>query len=430
VASVSGTAVLPPSRAGWLPRAAGVAWRTQTWLNVVYLLIAFPTGIAYVVVLVAGIAIGVSLAVIVIGLGLLLVTLAAWRGMAAIERGLARVLLGVTIAPPADRRGLPPIERVTRWLRDPVTWKSLVFVALKLPLGLVSFGVVVGLGFFALVLTFAPVIVLPTTVTVFGWIVDDPLQALPLTVVGLLASLLLLNLCNGLGWLWALWARVMLGPSTVQLRERVDDLRDARARIIAAADAERRRIERDLHDGAQQRLVALSLTLGLAQSRLDADPAAAAPLIAQAREEAQLAVQELRELASGIHPALLSDRGLGPALEALAARAPVPTDVTGVPEVRLPAPVEAAAYFVTAEALTNVAKYARAESASVAIAVEHGHMRLTVRDDGEGGADIRAGSGLSGLRDRVEALDGRLDVFSPLSVGTTITAEIPLVRRG
>ena len=202
-----------------------------------------------------------------------------------------------------------------------------------------------------------------STVTVFGWIVEAPLQALPLTVIGVPAVLLSLHLFNGLAWLWALFARVMLGPSTVELHERVDDLRDARARIIAAGDAERRRIERDLHDGAQQRLVALSLTLGLAESRLQ-DPDAAAPLIAQAREEARLAVQELRELASGIHPALLSDRGLGPALEALAARAPVPTTVDGVPERRLPPQVEAACYFVTAEALTNVAKYAGAMSAS------------------------------------------------------------------
>jgi signal transduction histidine kinase len=412
--------------AGWITRFVGVAWRGQTWLNVAYLLLAFPTGVAYFIVLVIGIFLGVGLAVVMIGLGILVATLAAWRLMAAIERGLARTLLGVAIAVPADRRDLPRIEQITRWLRDPVTWKSLTFVVLKLPLGIVSLAAVAGLGFIALVLTFAPIIVLSTTVTVFGWIVEEPLQALPLTAIGLPSCLLLLHLWNGLGWLWALFARVMLGPSTVQLRERVEDLRDARARIIAAADAERRRIERDLHDGAQQRLVALSLTLGLAQSRLDADPTAAAPLIAQAREEAQLAVQELRELASGIHPALLSDRGLGPALEALAARAPIPTEVVGVPAQRLPPPVESAAYFVTAEALTNVAKYANAHSASVALAVEHGRMRLTVRDDGVGGADLAAGRGLRGLRDRVEALDGTLHVQSPVGQGTTITVEIPL----
>ena len=409
----------------WQARFARVGWRGQTWLNLAYLLVAFPTGLAYFIVLVVGITTGVGLAVLVVGLVILLATLAAWRGMAAIERGIARALLGVVIAQPPDRHGIRLPERIGRWLRDPVTWKSLVFVALKFPLGLASFAIVAFLGFFALVLTFAPLIVLVTPVTVFGWIVESPLQALPLTIVGLIADLLLLHLGNGLAWLWGLFARVMLGPSTVQLRARVDDLRDARARIIAAADAERRRIERDLHDGAQQRLVALSLTLGMAESRLS-DPEAAAPLIAQAREEAQLAVQELRELASGIHPALLSDRGLGPALEALAARAPVPTSVDGVPEERLPAPVESAVYFVTAEALTNVAKYARAQSASVTVQVEHGRVYLTVRDDGVGGADLEAGTGLRGLRDRVEALDGRLDVHSPPGSGTTITAEIPL----
>ena len=415
-----------PPQAGTTLRFARVAWQGQTWLNVAYLLLAFPTGLAYFIVLAVGLAVGAGLAVVVVGLGLLLATLAAWRGFAAVERALARGLLGVAIARPADRRGQPLTQRVARWLRDPVTWKSLVFVALKFPLGVLTFALLASLGFFSLVLAFAPLIVLATPVTVFGWIVDDPLQALPLTVVGTLAVLLLLHLLNGLAWLWGLFARVMLGPSTVQLHERVDDLRDARARIIAAGDAERRRIERDLHDGAQQRLVALSLTLGMAESRLSADPAAAAPLIAQAREEAKLAVQELRELASGIHPALLSERGLGPALEALAARAPVPTDVEGLPVPRLPPAVESAAYFVTAEALTNVAKYARAETAAVAVAVEHGRFRLTVRDDGAGGADPTAGSGLRGLRDRVEALDGSLEVDSPAGVGTTVVAEIPL----
>jgi signal transduction histidine kinase len=306
-----------------------------------------------------------------------------------------------------------------------MTWKGLVFVALKFPLGVASFAIVCGAGFFSLVLLFAPVIVLFTTVTFFGWIVESPLQALPLTVIGVPAVLLSLNFFNGMAWLWGIFARVMLGPSTVQLRERVDDLRDARARIIAAGDAERRRIERDLHDGAQQRLVALSLTLGLAEARLN-DPAAAAPLIAEAREEARLAVQELRELASGIHPALLTERGLGPALEALAARAPVPTTVDGVPERRLPPQVEAACYFVTSEALTNVAKYAGATSAAVSLVIEHGRVRLIVRDDGAGGADLNSGSGLRGLRDRVEALDGHLHIDSPPGLGTTLIAEIPV----
>jgi signal transduction histidine kinase len=213
------------------------------------------------------------------------------------------------------------------------------------------------------------------------------------------------------------------------LRDRVDDLRDARERIIEAADAERRRIERDLHDGAQQRMVAVALTLGLAESQLERDPASAARLIAQARSEAQLAVKELRELARGIHPALLSDRGLGPALEALASRAPVPVEVSGVPEAPLPREVEAAAYFCTAEALTNVAKYAHASSAFVQLSVECDRLRVQVRDDGVGGADPDTGTGLRGLRDRVDALDGRLEVDSPPGGGTSVTVEVPLDGR-
>ena len=410
----------------WLSRFLRVPLSGQTWLNTGYVLLAFPTGLAYFIVLVVGISVGVALAVVIIGLGILAATLAAWRGMAGIERALARSLLGVPIPQPPERHDLPLMDRVTRWLRDPVTWKSLVFVALKFPLGIASIAATGFLGFVALVMLFAPIIVLITPVTVFGWIVTSFAEALPLTLIGIPAVLLVLHLTNGLAWLWALFARVMLGPSTVQLHERVDDLRDARARIIAAADAERRRIERDLHDGAQQRLVALSLTLGMAESRLKADPDAAADLISQAREEASLAVKELRELASGIHPALLSERGLGPALEALASRAPVPTTVEGVPAQRLPAPVESAAYFVTAEALTNVAKYAGAMSAAVMLTVDHGRLRLLVRDDGAGGADPLKGSGLRGLNDRVEALDGVLHVDSPPGLGTTVIAEIPL----
>jgi signal transduction histidine kinase len=263
-------------------------------------------------------------------------------------------------------------------------------------------------------------------VTFFGWVIDSPPEAVPMVPAGLLGLLLLLNLINGMAWLATTFARLLLGPSEAQLNERVDDLRHARARIIEAADAERRRLERDLHDGAQQRLVALALTLGVAESKLKKDPASVGPLLASAREEAQHAVQELRELARGLHPALLSDRGLGPALDALAGRAPVPVTVTGVPDDRLPPPVEAAAYFVTAESLTNVAKYADASAARVRLGVEHGVLRLDVSDDGKGGASLDGGTGLRGLRDRVEALDGRLSVLSPPGAGTSVIAEIPL----
>jgi signal transduction histidine kinase len=213
------------------------------------------------------------------------------------------------------------------------------------------------------------------------------------------------------------------------LRERVDDLRGSRQRIIDAADAERRRIERDLHDGAQQRMVAVAVTLGLAEAQLKTDPAGAARLVSQARDEAQQAVKELRELARGIHPALLSERGLGVALEALATRAPIPVAVSGVPDRPLRPAIEAAAYYVTAEALTNVAKYAHASEASVQLTVDRDCLCVQIADDGIGGADLTIGTGLRGLRDRVEALDGQFDVDSPPGAGTTVTIELPLECR-
>jgi signal transduction histidine kinase len=210
------------------------------------------------------------------------------------------------------------------------------------------------------------------------------------------------------------------------LRDRVDHLRSARQRILDAAEEERRRIERDLHDGAQQRMVAVAVTLGLAEAQLATNPEGAARLVAQAREEAQHAVKELRELARGIHPALLSERGLGPALEALARRAPVPVSVTPVPDVEICRAAQSAAYYCTAEALTNVAKYARASRASVVLSADDARLYVEVSDDGVGGADPTVGSGLRGLRDRVDALDGRLEVVSPPGEGTTLRVELPL----
>jgi signal transduction histidine kinase len=203
-------------------------------------------------------------------------------------------------------------------------------------------------------------------------------------------------------------------------------LRRSRARIVEAGIQERRRLERNLHDGAQQRLVALSLTLRMAQNQIAKSPETAAAMIGAAGEELTLALEELRELARGIHPAVLSDRGLQAAVEALAVRSPLPVKVVEVPGERLPEPVEAAAYFVIAEALTNVAKYANASAATVAVRRVNGHAEVEVRDDGVGGADPDRGSGLRGLADRVGALDGILALDSPPGSGTTLRAEIPV----
>jgi signal transduction histidine kinase len=209
------------------------------------------------------------------------------------------------------------------------------------------------------------------------------------------------------------------------LKARLDELRASRARIVETGDIERRRLERNLHDGAQQRLVALALSLGMAESRVRADPELVERLLAEAKQELTLGLGELRELARGIHPGVLSDHGLEVALESLAARAPVRVDLdVGLPN-RPPEPVEVAAYFFVSESLANVAKYAQASHATVRIARENGHLLVEVADDGIGGADDTRGSGIRGLADRVETLGGRLRVLSPAGGGTRISAEIP-----
>jgi signal transduction histidine kinase len=210
-----------------------------------------------------------------------------------------------------------------------------------------------------------------------------------------------------------------------ELRARVAELQLSRQRSVTAGMAERRRLERDLHDGAQQRLVALSLQLGLARGQVERDPQAAARMLDAAREELRQALAELRELARGIHPAVLTDRGLDAALESLVDRAPVPVEVEELPAERLPAAVEAAAYFVVAESLTNIARYAQAHEAHVRVTRVNGAAVVEVRDDGIGGADAGGGTGLRGLADRLAALDGELEIHSPPGGGTVVRATIP-----
>jgi signal transduction histidine kinase len=211
---------------------------------------------------------------------------------------------------------------------------------------------------------------------------------------------------------------------SAELRARIEELRASRARLVEAGDAERRRLERDLHDGAQSRLVALALKLRLA--RMQAEPGSrAAMLLEESSAELQASLDELRKLARGIHSAVLTDRGLATALRALADRAAVPVEIEGVPSEPLPPAAETAVYFVVAEALTNVAKYARAQTAIVTLTLTAGEVAVEVADDGVGGADAASGSGLRGLSDRVAALDGRLELTSPPGGGTRVRARIP-----
>jgi signal transduction histidine kinase len=210
-----------------------------------------------------------------------------------------------------------------------------------------------------------------------------------------------------------------------ELHARVEELAASRTRIVTAGDVERRRLERNLHDGAQQRLVAVSYSLRLALENLDSDPAGAREGLAAACDELGLALEELRELARGLHPAILTDRGLRAAVEMLADRAPIPVAIAEIPDHRLPEPIEAAAYYLIAEALTNIAKYARASTVHARVSAGDGRVLVEVSDDGVGGADPTTGSGLRGLADRVEALGGSLAVVSPAGAGTALRAEIP-----
>jgi hypothetical protein len=258
--------------------------------------------------------------------------------------------------------------------------------------------------------------------------VDTLAEAVAVMPLGAVVLLLGIPGLSALGRLYGWLAAQLLGSSTdPALTAHVTELEDARSRIIAAADAERRRIERDLHDGAQQRLVALALNLRMAEQRAESGDPAAAELVRQASEEANLALKELRDLARGIHPAILTNRGLPAALEDLAARATVPVEVTATPGERLPDAVEAAAYFVVSECLANVGKHADATSATVSATVTaDGRLEVVVADDGVGGAEFGNGSGIQGLRDRVGALSGSLAMDSPPGSGTRVVASIPL----
>jgi signal transduction histidine kinase len=278
------------------------------------------------------------------------------------------------------------------------------------------------------------------------WRATAPLERLQLTpvyVCGMLTFLLVTAGTAGAGdamWLAASIATALLPFAFLagllrshlawldaELRARLEELRASRARLVEAGDTERRRLERDLHDGAQARLVGVLVLLGLVQRRVEADPTdpEIAEMVERALSELRTSLAELRELARGIHPPLLTEQGLEPALRALASRVPVPVKLAAEARERLPAPVEAAAYFVVAEALANITKYAQATEATVAVRRDNGRVTVDVTDDGVGGADAAHGSGLRGLTDRVAALDGTLSVESPAGGGTRLHVEIP-----
>jgi signal transduction histidine kinase len=419
----------------------GTAWRVlraplqlRTWTATIYLLASLFVGTFWQVALATGLTLGVGLVIVWVGVFILALTVLAWRGGAWVERRWVRATLGVRI--PDPYRALPDgslWQRARILASDPATWKDLAYLVVLFPLGLAWFVATSSLWLFALGFLTAPLwywIPPRGEVALFNngdtaWVVIDSLpDAVGAAVVGAALCVAAAWAVRGMAAAHGRIALALLGPSQGQLRARVEALQASRDRAVDSAEAERRRIERDLHDGAQQRLVSLAMDLGMARAKLESDPAAATALVGEAHEEAKRALAELRDLARGIHPAVLADRGLDAAISALAARSPVPVGVE-VTAGRLPGPVESAAYFVVAEALTNAAKHARAAEIGVRISRHRDLLIVEVVDDGVGGADPARGSGLRGLEDRVAAVDGRLTITSPPGGPTVVRAELP-----
>jgi signal transduction histidine kinase len=405
----------------------------RTYTRIAYLLVAGVMGVVVFVFLVTALSLGVGLAVTLVGIPILIGSVYAWGWLAGLERQIIGALIGNVI--PSPYRPLPEggwWERLRARLADPATWKDLTFLFLQFPFGLLSFIVAstvlsVGLGSLTQPLWYWAI---PDDADwdLLGLLEPDTLpEALALVPLGALVLYVGIPALGALGRFYGAYAELLLGSNEdPELTARVSDLRDARTRIIEAADAERRRIERDLHDGAQQRLVALSLNLRMAEKRAAEGDPAAAELVRSASEEAGLALKELRDLARGIHPAMLTSRGLSAALDDLAGRAAVPVEIATVPSQRLPDPVESTVYFLVSECLANIGKHAKATTATVAVAVVGDEVEVIVTDDGVGGATLGKGSGLQGLEDRVGALEGCLEIDSPPAGGTTVMATIPL----
>jgi signal transduction histidine kinase len=339
-------------------------------------------------------------------------------------------LLGVverrrlTLVSPGPASGMSLAERRRAGRRVPVSWPEVGYaVLLAGVLWLVDGAAVLLLVTVPVVLLLAPVLRLTDDMVVLGWRIESAFDGVLACAVGVVTLVVAAYLITLLAAAQGALARMLLDPKEVRLAAAVAELRRSRIDLVDAFETERRRIERDLHDGVQQRLVALTMTLGRAE--IEVPHGKGRTLVLEAHEQAELALEELRSTVRGIHPRVLVDHGLAAAVHELADRAPVPVTVDIALAERLPAPVEAAAYFVVSEALTNLARHARARQAQVHAWCRDDRLIVTVVDDGVGGADESAGSGLAGLRLRLDALGGHLQVNSPSGGPTEIRMECP-----
>ncbi|MET7809994.1 sensor domain-containing protein [Streptomyces sp. NPDC005395] len=371
---------LPPAR---------FAYDRHTWKEIAHLLANFPAALLGFVYVVTMLSVGAGLTVTVIGLPLLAAGLLGARQLGKLERARARALLGVRVDEPSPlpwrgRRGF--FAQLWMSLKDPVGWRTVLYDVIRFPWGVLTF-----------VTTLTSLFVL--------WPVL-PFIARALTNVD------------------RAMVRALLSPSD-ELERRIAELESDRGVVVDTAAADLRRIERDLHDGAQARLVNLAMGLGLAKEKLLEDPDAAAAMVDEAHGEVKLALQELRDLARGIHPAVLTDRGLDAALSSVASRCTVPVKVTVDLMERPAAAIEGIAYFTVSELLQNVSKHSGARSASVEVWRSSDRLLIQVGDDGRGGARLDGGTGMKGLADRLSAVDGLFVVDSPDGGPTTVTAELP-----
>jgi signal transduction histidine kinase len=375
---------LPPAR---------FAFPRQTWKEIAHLLANLPMALIGFVYTVTVLATGIGLTVTVIGLPLLAVGLMGARRLGKLERARARALLGVRVDEPSPlpwgKRGGGVFQRLWMGLKDPVGWRTTLYDFIRLPWGIFTFA-----------FTLTSLFVL--------W------PVLPLIARGLT------NVDRAL-------VRGLLSPSD-ELERRIAELESDRGVVVDTAAADMRRIERDLHDGAQARLVNLAMGLGMAKERLlegQADDKVVAAMVEEAHGEVKLALQELRDLARGIHPAVLTDRGLDAALSSVASRCTVPVKVTADLDARPVAAIEGIAYFTVSELLQNVSKHSGAKSASVDVWRSDDRLLIQVWDDGRGGARLDGGTGMRGLAERLDAVDGLFVIDSPPGGPTVVTAELP-----
>jgi signal transduction histidine kinase len=384
-------------------------------------------------------ALAIAVTFAVVGVGLLFIPglVMASRALANTTRRLAGEWCGVRIAvpyrpAPTGAGSNPGLWRRYGWLlNDPATWRDLLWMTVDCLGGWVltlTPAALLAMGLFGVVMpaVWHPIVAaggnnwyafIHVTGTGQAW------ASVPLGVAFMLAGLWVAPaLLSGYGG----FARWLLAPaSRAQLEHRVQHLAETRSVAVEAGADEVRRIERDLHDGAQARLVAMGMTLDAADQLLDDNPAAARALLAEARETSVKALAELRDLVRGIHPPVLADRGLADAIRALALDSPLDVQVTAAPPARPQAPVESAAYFAVSELLTNVSKHAGTRQAWIDLRHDHGILRIEVRDNGSGGADATRGSGLAGIKRRLGAFDGTVTVSSPPGGPTVVTLEIP-----